>query len=201
LRPSLHVPPQARSTLWAVLPADIAAWALGGFFLSLTPSLLAAATGSTSVLNGGLAVAALTITGALAILKLRLREASLALWVGVSFLPVGVAVILAAVNSGWLGLFFVGTVVAGIGFGASFLGALRMLLPLAHAHERAGLLSAFYALSYLAFCIPSLIAGLSAKSLGLITTTNIYGAVVIVLALLALAGLMIKRAGGQRVVS
>lgn len=198
LRPSLHVPLQARSTLWTILPADIAAWALGGFFLSLTPSLLAAATGSTSVLNGGLAVAALTISGALAILKLRLREASLALWVGVSFLPVGVAVILAAVNSGWLWLFFVGTVVAGIGFGSSFLGALRMLLPLAHAHERAGLLSAFYVLSYLAFCVPALMAGLSARNLGLITTTNIYGSVVIVLALLALGGLLVKRAARRR---
>jgi predicted MFS family arabinose efflux permease len=199
LKPSLHVPTQARGTLWAVLPADIAAWSLGGFFLSLTPSLLAAATGSTSTLNGGLAVAALTLSGAVAIVNLRLREASLALWVGVCFLPLGVAVILAAVNSGWLWLFFVGSVVAGVGFGSSFLGALRMLLPLAHAHERAGLLSAFYVLSYLAFCVPALMAGFSARHLGLITTTNIYGSVVIVLALLALGGLLVKRAERRRV--
>lgn len=199
LKPSLHVPTQARGTLWAVLPADIAAWSLGGFFLSLTPSLLAAATGSTSALNGGLAVAALTLSGAVAIVNLRLREASLALWVGVCFLPLGVAVILAAVNSGWLWLFFVGSVVAGVGFGSSFLGALRMLLPLAHAHERAGLLSAFYVLSYLAFCVPALMAGFSARHLGLITTTNIYGSVVIVLALLALGGLLVKRAERRRV--
>ena len=60
LKPALSVPTRARSTLLLILPADIAAWALGGFFLSLAPSLLAAATGSTSVLNGGLAVAALS---------------------------------------------------------------------------------------------------------------------------------------------
>jgi hypothetical protein len=53
LKPALLVPQRARSTLMLVLPADIAAWALGGFFLSLAPSLLAAATGSKSVLNGG----------------------------------------------------------------------------------------------------------------------------------------------------
>jgi hypothetical protein len=53
-------------------------------------------------------------------------------------------VVLLAVNLGWLWLFFTGAVVAGIGFGASFLGALRLLLPLAHAHERAGLMSAFW---------------------------------------------------------
>ena len=198
LKLSLHVPPQARRTLWLVLPVDIAAWALGGFYLSLSPSLLTAATGSTSVLNGGLAVAALTLSGAVAILNLRKRTPRLALFVGASFMGVGVAVILAAVNSGWLWLFFVGTVVAGCGFGAGFLGAMRLLLPLAHAHERAGLMSTFYVLSYLAFCVPALVAGLSAHSFGLIATTNVYGLVVIALALLALLGVLTQRSANAR---
>jgi len=201
LKPSLHVPLQARRTLWLVLPVDIAAWSLGGFYLSLTPSLLAAATGSTSAINGGLAVASLTLSGALAILNLRLRAPTLGLWIGASFLTLGVAVILAAVNAGWLWLFFVGTVIAGIGFGASFLAALRLLLPLAHAHERAGLMSAFYVLSYLAFCVPALVAGFSARTFGLIATTNVYGAVVIALALAALLGLLVQRSNGRRLAS
>lgn len=198
LRPRLAVPAQARGTLLLVLPADIAAWALGGFFLSLAPSLLAAATGSTSVLNGGFAVAALTISGAISIHNLRLRAPRLALLVGCSFLAIGVSVILAAVNLGWLWLFFTGAVVAGIGFGASFLGALRLLLPLAHAHERGALMAAFLALSYLAFCIPALLAGVSIKTAGLVTTTNVYGGVVVLLAVSALAGLVIQRAGRAR---
>ncbi len=201
LKPSLHVPVQARRTLLLVLPVDIAAWSLGGFFLSLSPSLLAAATGTTSAINGGLAVATLTISGALAIFNLRLRPAVLGLWIGASCLPAGVAVILGAVNAGWLWLFFVGSVIAGVGFGSGFLGALRLLLPLAHAHERAGLMSAFYVLSYLAFCIPALIAGLSAHSFGLIATTNAYGSVVIVLGLLALSGLIVRRLTGKAAVS
>ncbi|MFP3926297.1 MFS transporter [Pseudomonas sp. W5-36] len=198
LRPRLAVPAQARGTLLLVLPADIAAWALGGFFLSLAPSLLTAATGSTSVLNGGFAVAALTISGAISIHNLRLRAPRLALLVGCSFLAIGVSVILAAVNLGWLWLFFTGAVVAGIGFGASFLGALRLLLPLAHAHERGALMAAFLALSYLAFCIPALLAGVSIKTAGLVTTTNVYGGVVVLLAVSALAGLLIQQAGRGR---
>ncbi|MCK9737330.1 MFS transporter [Pseudomonas syringae] len=194
LKPSLHVPQQARRMLWLVLPVDIAAWALGGFFLSLSPSLLVAATGSTSPLNGGLAVAALTLSGAAAILTLRQREPVLGLWVGASFLPLGVAVILLSINLGLLWLFFVGAVVAGVGFGSSFLGALRMLMPLAHAHERGGLMSAFLVLSYLAFCIPALVAGFFAHSAGLVMTSNVYGAVVITLALIALASLIVRRA-------
>ncbi|MCF5802698.1 MULTISPECIES: MFS transporter [Pseudomonas syringae group] len=198
LKPSLHVPQQARPMLWLVLPVDIAAWALGGFFLSLSPSLLVAATGSTSPLNGGLAVAALTLSGALAILVLRLRNPEAGLWVGASFLPVGVAVILLAVNLGMLWLFFVGAVVAGVGFGSSFLGSLSMLMPMAHAHERGGLMSAFLVLSYLAFCVPALIAGYYARTAGLVMTSNVYGAVVIILALLALTSLIVRRAAGRR---
>ncbi|MDD1966617.1 MFS transporter [Pseudomonas putida] len=198
LKPAMRVPPQARSTLLLILPADIAAWALGGFFLSLAPSLLAAATGAVSVVNGGLAVAALTISGAVSIMNLRLKAPRLALLVGTSFLAAGVAVVLLAVNLGWLWLFFTGAVVAGIGFGASFLGSLRLLLPLAHAHERAGLMSTFLALSYLAFCVPALIAGLAVKTQGLIVTTNVYGSVVVILALLALGGLLLRRAERPR---
>jgi len=200
LRPSLHVPPQARRTLWLVLPVSIAAWALGGFYMSLAPSLLAAATGSTSVLNGGLAVAALAITGSLSMLYLRQSAPNLVLLLGTSFLIIGVGVILVAVNSGWLWLFFLGTVIAGWGFGAGFMAALRLLLPLAHAHERAGLMSAFLALSYLAFCIPSLIAGLSARTYGLIATTNVYGLVVILLALLALSASLVRRSADSSAV-
>lgn len=198
LRPRLAVPGQARGTLLLVLPANIAAWALGGFFLSLAPSLLTAATGSTSVLNGGFAVAALTLSGAISIHHLRLRAPRLALLVGCCFLAIGVSVILAAVNLGWLWLFFTGAVLAGIGFGASFLGALRLLLPLAHAHERGALMAAFLALSYLAFCIPALLAGVSIKTAGLVTTTNVYGGVVVLLAVSALAGLLIQQAGRAR---
>lgn len=198
LKPVISVPPQARRTLWLILPVDIAAWALGGFYLSLAPSLLKAATGSASLVHGGAAVAALTLSGVVAMLNLRKRAPALALFVGASFLSVGVAVILVAVNTGWLWLFFLGTLIAGCGFGSSFLGCLRLLMPLAHAHERAGLMSTFLIFSYLAFCVPALVAGLSAHDFGLIATTNVYGAVVIVLSLLALFGLLIQRSASTR---
>ncbi|MDB5979736.1 MAG: transporter [Pseudomonas sp.] len=200
LKPVISVPPQARRTLWLILPVDIAAWALGGFYLSLAPSLLKAATGSASLVHGGAAVAALTLSGVVAMLNLRKRAPALALFVGASFLSAGVAVILVAVNTGWLWLFFLGTLIAGCGFGSSFLGCLRLLMPLAHAHERAGLMSTFLIFSYLAFCVPALVAGLSAHDFGLIATTNVYGAVVILLALLALFGLLIQRAASTRAV-
>ncbi|MCW8278088.1 MFS transporter [Pseudomonas sp. PCH199] len=193
LRPTLHVPIQARSTLWRVLPLNVATWALGGFYASLAPSLVRAATGSTSNLIGGSTVAALTLTGALIIFTLRKRPATQALQLGASTLPTGVILILLGVHSASLPLFFLGTLVAGCGFGAGFLGAVRSLFPLALPHERAGLMSAYYALSYLAFCLPSLLAGSLAHTFGIVATTDGYGAVLIILSLSALFAMMRQR--------
>ena len=192
LRPTLHVPPQARRALWMSLPVDIAVWAMGGFYLSLAPSLVRAATGSTSNLIGGGLVAVLTLSGAVMIFSLRNRSADKVLRLGAGLLATGVALILGAVHSASLPLFFLATLVAGSGFGAGFLGAVRSVVPLALPHERAGLMSAFYVLSYLAFCLPALLAGNLTRSFGLIATTDGYGAVLIVLALGALTGLMKK---------
>ena len=193
LRPTLHVPVQARATLWRVLPLNTATWALGGFYASLAPSLVRTATGSTSNLIGGATVAALTVTGALMIYTLRNQAATKALQLGASSLPVGVALILLGVHSASLPLFFLGTLVAGCGFGAGFLGAVRSLVPLALPHERAGLMSAYYVLSYLAFCLPALLAGNLARTFGLVAATDGYGAMLMVLALSAMVGLLRSR--------
>lgn len=190
LRPTLHVPPQARRALWLSLPVDVAVWAMGGFYLSLAPSLVRAATGSTSNLIGGGLVAVLTLSGALMIFTLRNRPADKVLRLGAGLLAIGVTLILTAVHSASLPLFFIATLIAGSGFGAGFLGALRSVVPLALPHERAGLMSAFYVLSYLAFCLPSLLAGNLIRSFGLIATTDGYGAILILLALGALLGLL-----------
>lgn len=192
LWPTLHVPPQARRALWISLPVDVAVWAMGGFYLSLAPSLVRAATGSTSNLIGGGLVAVLTLSGAVMIFSLRNRPADKVLRLGAVLLAIGVALILTAVHSASLPLFFVATLIAGGGFGSGFLGALRSVLPLALPHERAGLMSAFYVLSYLAFCVPSLLAGNLTHSFGLIATTDGYGVVLIVLALGALVALLLQ---------
>ena len=56
---------------------------------------------------------------------------------------------------------------------------------LAAPHERAGLISAIYVVSYLAFSIPALIAGVLITHIGLRTTSIGYGIVVAVVAAIA----------------
>ncbi|WP_438870121.1 MFS transporter [Pseudomonas sp. L1(2025)] len=192
LAPTLHVPQQARRALWLVMPLNVAVWALGGFFSSLAPSLVKAAAGSTSHLIGGGLVAVVTLSGAVMIYSVRERPADKIMRLSAGLLAVGVALLLVAVHMGILWLFFVASVIAGFGFGGGFMGSVRSIVGLALPHERAGLMSAFYVLSYLAFCLPALLAGYLCHVYGLIVTTEGYGAALIVLALSALAGLVLQ---------
>ena len=190
LAPTLHVPPQARRALWLAMPLNVAVWALGGFFSSLAPSLVRVATGSTSHLIGGGLVAVVTLSGAVMIYSLRNYAADRVMSVSAALLAVGVGLLLVAVNTASLWLFFVASVIAGLGFGGGFMGSVRSIVGLALPHERAGLMSAFYVLSYLAFCVPALLAGNLSRVFGLIATTDGYGAVLILLSLGALVGLL-----------
>jgi hypothetical protein len=182
LRPHVHVPAQARRALFQVTPVTIASWALGGFYFSLMPSLVRVATGVTLPIVGGLVVAALTFSGAVAVVSLRNVAPVQILAGGIPALVSGVAITLAGVGTQFVWLMLAGTIVAGLGFGAAFAGAMRTVLPLAKAHERAGLLSAFYVEGYLSFSLPAILAGLFAPMTGLPLAAYVYGAVVIVLA-------------------
>ena len=108
------------------------------------PSLVAAATGVTSPFIGGLVVALLTFTASLSVVALRNWPTDGALAVGTIGLASGVAVTLIGAALGLAPLLLLGTIISGVGFGATFLGTLQAILPLAAADERAGLLSAFY---------------------------------------------------------
>jgi MFS family permease len=184
LQPHVSIPAKARRALVQVTPVTIASWALGGFYFSLMPSLVRVATGVTAPIVGGLVVSALTFSGAMAVLSLRNTAARRILSGGIPALVAGVAITLAGVQMQHVSLMLIGTVVAGIGFGAAFSGSMRTVLPHAQAHERAGLLSAFYVEGYLSFSLPAILTGLVAPIAGLPLAADVYGAVVIVLAML-----------------
>ena len=187
LIPRLRVPSHIWPALLAVSPVNLAVWALGGFYLSLMPSLMKVATGQASALAGGLAVATLTAGGTAALLSLRHGPAARSLGLGALVLVLGVSIVVAGVHGGSVAILLIGTLVAGFGWGAGFLGALRSLLPLAAPGERAGVMSAFYIESYLTMSLPAILAGALVRTQGLIPVSDIYAAILIALALAALA--------------
>ncbi|HKQ41652.1 MAG TPA: hypothetical protein VJT79_04160, partial [Pseudonocardia sp.] len=80
-----------------------------------------------------------------------------------------------------------GTVVAGVGFGAAGLGAFGTMAALARPNERGAVFALVYVVSYLAFSVPAVAAGVAANVVGLGPTTTVYGGVVAALGLLAVA--------------
>jgi len=108
--------------------------------------------------------------------------------VGGLVLIAGVATTLSSIALGSLAVFFAGTIAAGAGFGAGFQGTLRLVLPLAAPHERAGLLSMIYVICYVSMGVPAVIGGIALASCGSIALAAYgYGTGVIALAALALA--------------
>ncbi len=193
LRPSVHVPPTSRRAFLVVLPCLAATWALGGLYASLGPSLVAGVYGVQNHVAGGLLILALNGTGIIGSLATRGLAPSTGMVTGALVFVGGVLGTIGALATGSLAAFYVAAVVSGFGFGAAFLGALATVTLGVAPGERAGLLSAVFTVSYLAFSLPAIAAGLAIGPLGLTRTAELYGAVVVALALTAVAGLVRDR--------
>lgn len=187
LRPRVAVPRDVRGPFASVAPMMIATWALGGLYLSLGPSLAVTMLHTSSHVAGALVIVALSATGAVASLVLQGHASERMMTLGALLLTAGVAVTLVSLNVGSTGLFFAGSVLAGVGFGPGFLGAFRTVVARAPATERAALIAAVYVVSYLAFSLPAIAAGVAVTQSGLLPTTNVYGGAVIALAVSVLA--------------
>lgn len=185
LRPRLAVPPRLRPDLLALVPILVASWGLGGLYLSLGPSVAAEVFGLPNHVVGGLVVTLLCGTGAVVIYRLRAWELPRALMLSAVFLALGLVLTLAGLLAETVILAALGTLVAGIGFGASARGTFGTIAAIALPEDRAGLFAVFYVISYLAFSLPALAAGLASSEAGLRPTAIVYAAAALVLSLLA----------------
>lgn len=185
LRPGLGVPVRIRRAFLAVAPVNIAVWMMGGFYLSLMPSLVVQIMHARSPWLGGSVVALLTLTGAVAIL-LALRQPALRVLLGgAAMLLAGTALIRHGVDQASAAGLLSGSLLAGLGFGSAFLGAVRSVLPHAEVHERGQVMGVFYLESYLAFSVPALALGFIVQWLGMLPAVHLYTD--LIMALLALA--------------
>jgi MFS family permease len=194
LRPEIALPRVLRAPVLTAVPVLFAVWALAGLYGSLGPALVQALTGSDNVVLGSLSLFVLAASAVVAIVALRRAPARTVMLFGIGALITGVTVTVLAVSLGSAAVFFAGSVIAGAGFGSGFQGGIRMVVPLAAAHERAGVVSLLYVVSYVGLGLPAVLAGFGVvHGGGLIDTTRYYGAAVIALAALALAGLLKSR--------
>jgi predicted MFS family arabinose efflux permease len=193
LRPTFALPRALRGAVLAAAPALLAAWAMAGLYGSLGPALVHRVTGSGNHVLGGSALFVLALSGAVLVMVAENMTPRQLMLLGITALFVGVGVTMLAANTSAVA-FFLAAIVAGAGFGAAFQGALRTVVGLAAAHERAGVISVLFVVSYLAFGIPAVAAGVLVVQTGdILTTMHIYGSAVMLLA--AFAGLALARQG------
>ena len=196
LKPQLNLPAATRAPFLLALPVLVATWALAGFYASLGPMLVRGMLGVDSALLGGLALFVLTASGGLAVLVLQHREARTMMMPGAFLLAAGVGVAVWSLPHHAIAAFFVGTSIAGVGFGTGFQGAVRSVVSFAAPHERAGVLSIVFVVCYLSMGAPAIVAGmLVARHGNILGTGEEFGVVVMTLALAAVLAAGLRMAG------
>jgi MFS family permease len=194
LKPRLNLPRATREPLLLAVPILVAVWALGGFYGSLGPMLLRGMLNSRSPVLGGLALFVLAASAGISVLLLQQRTPRQMVMLGAGSLFAGVGLTALTLPQGAIGLFFLGTAVAGIGFGVGFQGAVRSVIPSAAPHERAGTLSIIFIICYLAMGVPAVVAGsMLARHVNIIAVAQYFCAVIMALAAVACLGATISR--------
>ena len=160
----------------------LAAWSVGGLYLSLGPSVISTLHSTTNHAVGGafvFLVCALA-TGSQWVLRDVSNRTTLVSGAGV--LAIGSVITAATVHAGSLTGFLIGSVLVGFGFGAAFMGALRSLASVIPAAQRAGVMAAFFVVAYASISIPAIGAGVAAVHIGLESAVTWFGAAVSVVA-------------------
>jgi len=192
LKPQFALPFAAREPLLLAVPVLIAVWSLGGLYASLGPTLVRGMLDSKAPLLGGLALFVLAASGGTAVLLLQNLEARKMMTLGSASLLGGVGLVVAALTHSEVALFFLGTAIAGVGFGTGFQGAVRTVVSVAAPHERAGTLSIVFIVSYIALGVPAIIAGASVRHGNILATAQVFGVVVMALAAAALIASVLR---------
>jgi hypothetical protein len=192
LKPQFGLPTASHAPMLVAAPVLIAAWSLAGFYASLIPALIRAVFGFDPSLASGITAFVFAGSAAATVLVLASSTPRTVIAYGALALIVGTAGAMGALGAHSATGFFLANAVAGSGFGAGFQGAMRTVLPTAKAHERSGVLSVVFVVSYLAMGVPAIIAGFFVSHGGaLLPTAQHFGLVVEVLAAVALLGTLL----------
>jgi MFS family permease len=174
-----HVPASVRGPFILASLTVVSSWSLGGLFFSLGPALGAQLFTSTNTVLAGIGIVTLGAAAALSQLALGRTAPWLGACLGSLALAVGVCLIVLAAAVGSSAVYLVGSAITGVGFGIGFLGGLRALVGAIPAEHRASVMSAYYIVAYASISVPAVLAGLVVGSLGLQTTFEAVGVIVI----------------------
>ncbi|HWD83174.1 MAG TPA: MFS transporter [Kribbella sp.] len=195
LRPSAGLPSAVRPVFLALVPSMAATWALAGLYLSLGSSVLGTVLEVHSHFVVGIVLGVFFAAGAVGTVVSTVSPPQWRGWLGYGSLALGVLATIAGTLLTSLPLYVAGSAVAGLGFGATFRFAVHALGEAAPDAQRGEVFATMYIVSYLAFSVPALAAGLAAERFGLEPTAVAYGALEVALILVATVAGSVGRNG------
>lgn len=172
--PRVYIAPQVRANFWRSMPSLLATWALCGLYLALAPSRLLGIHAESGDLLNGSTISLLCGAGAIAPIALRSVSVRVQLVSAPLTIAAGSVFLLLALSLHSLGVFVLGTALAGAAMGAAFSSVVQLLAPHVDEHERAELFAALFIASYLSLSLPPIVAGYAVAHFGLAETVNGY---------------------------
>lgn len=198
LRPGVGVAEPARATFWIQVPAMASSWALGGLYLSLGSSIVGLLIGVTNEFVVGVVLATFFVAAAVsAVLIDRLPVAARRPF-GYGTLVVGVTLTVVAALASSLPLDIVGSAIAGLGFGATWVVVMAAMAAVTPPEHRGQTFAAVFVASYLAFSVPALVAGLLDQYVGLCPVVVGYGGFEVLLVGIAATAYATQRRRSER---
>lgn len=195
----ISLPAGRQAEFWLMSLGAIATWAVGGFYLSLGPTVSAQVLDSDRYTVNGIAIAILGVAGVLAQILCYGWSFRREMVVGALLLGLGIAGVLGSLWWASAALFFAGSIVLSFGWGLTAIGSFRSVVALADPARAAEVVAAVYAVSYLAFSVPAVLAGYAAEPFGLRSTMLVFGvAVSAMAAVAAVTAVRVSRAAEGR---
>ncbi|MCR5977461.1 MFS transporter [Gordonia jinghuaiqii] len=197
IAPQVAVPRPVRRVFLAAAPALVATWSLGGLYLSLGSSVVSRVFGVTNHATAGVLLGTFFACAALTSLLITGRPSTTKLAFGYPALATGVVLSLAGVLVESLPFYVLGSIVAGSGWAATFLGAMDSITAATPPTQRGQVYSSVFVASYLAFSVPAVIAGILVSHIGLRDTIVGYVCYVLAVAVIgAVAAAVVSRRRG-----
>lgn len=184
-QPRFGLPRKLGRSFISAVPAIVAGWATNGLFLALGASIVSQELGGQNHTQIGILISVFAAAGIVASLLLYQSTARRISLYATSALGIGTALSVTALAAHSLIGYTFAAAVMGTGFGTAFLGALRSLMPQTPLQDRAQVMSVIYVIAYLAFGVPTIIAGLMVPIVGLGATMISLGIAIVLLCVLS----------------
>lgn len=185
ITPRFRVPRHLRQEFAAGVPAIIAGWATNGLFLALGAGLVREELGGTTHTHAGFILFVYALSGVLTSRLLYRRPARVISLYATTALGIGTALSIGALALHSYPAYLGAIAIVGSGFGTAFLGVLRTLMSHTASSERAEVMAVVFTLGYLAFGVPTIVAGLLVPVLTLSGTMAVLGVSIVILSVVA----------------